>query len=51
MSSTAKHQLSHQEFEQLKAQIIDVKLTDAQIIDLALILKEKLDDCKGQIRG
>jgi anthranilate phosphoribosyltransferase len=44
VSSTVKHQLNHQEFEQLKAQIIDAKLTDVQITDLALILKEKLDN-------
>jgi hypothetical protein len=44
VSSTVKHRMDHQEFEQLKAQIIDAKLTDVQITDLALILKEKLDN-------
>jgi len=47
MSTQAENQLSMDEFERLREQLSNLKLTDAQITDLALILKDKLDENSG----
>ena len=47
MSTQAENPIMSDEFERLKEQLVNLKLTDAQITDLALILKDKLDENKG----
>jgi hypothetical protein len=46
MNGTARDRLNQDEFEHLKVQLRNVKLTDAQITDLALILKDKFEQNK-----
>ncbi len=46
MSSTSRDCLNQDEFEHLKVQLRNVKLTDAQVTDLALILKDKFEQNK-----
>jgi hypothetical protein len=41
MSTKARKIITPDEFEVLKRQLIDLPLTDSQITDLALILKDK----------
>lgn len=43
---TPKELLLLAEFEHLKVQLRNVKLTDAQVTDLALILKDKFEQNK-----
>lgn len=47
MSSDAQKPLTPSEFEDLKTQLYNAKLTDTQIIDLAFLLKDKLDATTG----
>ena len=47
MSSKALPPLTPNEFEELKHQVINAALTDAQITDLALLLKDKWEQNTG----
>jgi len=43
MSTVSKHQMNHDEFEELRRQILEASLSDKQITDLAITLKEKFE--------
>lgn len=47
MSTKAADLIKSNEFEELKQQIQNIALTDAQITDLALLLKEKWEKNTG----
>ncbi len=47
MSSKALPPLPPNEFEELKIQVTNANLTDAQITDMALLLKEKWEQNTG----
>jgi len=47
MSTETQEVASTHAFDDLKVQLTNIKLTDAEIVDLALILKDKFEGNKG----